>query len=77
MTNRTEDFLREIDDLSDQLMAVSELGFTRYGDNGTLLLSGIVRGCAYQLRDAVDVERKAHGEQGTYDAPEEGHHEGA
>jgi hypothetical protein len=51
--------VRLVLDLSDQLFAVSENGYRNFDDNGHLMFFGIVRDCAFRLRDAAEAKRKA------------------
>ncbi len=60
MIDDAENHIRTILNLSDQLVAVSELGFASFEHDGCLLLNGIVRDCAFRLRDAAEMERVAH-----------------
>ena len=47
-------------ELADRMIAISEQGFGSCDDDGCLLLNGLVRECAYRLRDAAELERKVH-----------------
>ncbi len=60
MSDKADNHFQTILDLSDRLVAVSELGFSCFDHDGCLLLNGIVRDCAFRLRDATEVERRAH-----------------
>jgi len=60
MSVKAGDHFQTILDLSDRLVAVSESGFYTFDDDGCLLLNGIVRDCAFRLRNAVELERRAH-----------------
>ena len=67
MLDKADRHLKAILDLSDQLAAVAQSGFSSFDDDGSLLLNGIVRDCAFRLRDAVEVEIKAHVVKGPCD----------
>ena len=60
MLDEADRHFKTILDLSDQLAAVAQSGFSSFDDDGSLLLNGIVCDCAFRLRDAVEVELKAH-----------------
>lgn len=60
MTVDADDHIQTILDLSDQLVAISEAGFSCSDHDGCLLLNGIVRDCAFRLRDAAETEKEAH-----------------
>lgn len=51
-------------EMSNRMLVVSEEGFRSCDDDGCLLLNGLVRECAYRLRDAAERERQVHGTQG-------------
>jgi osmotically-inducible protein OsmY len=53
-----------IQEIADRMIAISEHGFATCDDDGCLLLNGMVRECAYRLRDAAERERQAHGLNG-------------
>ena len=42
------------------MLVISEQGLATCDDDGCLLLNGMVRECAYRLRDAAELERKVH-----------------
>jgi len=67
MLDKADRHFKSILDLSDQLAAVAQSGFSSFDDDGSLLLNGIVRDCAFRLRDAVEVELKAHVAKGPCD----------
>lgn len=71
MPDKADDHFQTIMDLSDQLVAVSEVGFSCFDHEGCLLLNGIVRDCAFRLRDAAEIERKAHQTKGIVTAEPE------
>lgn len=47
-------------EMADRMIVISEQGFGSCEDDGCLLLNGLVRECAYRLRDAAELERKVH-----------------
>ena len=53
--------IRSILELADRMIEISEQGFASCDDDGCLLLNGMVRECAYRLRDAAEHERVVHG----------------
>jgi len=56
--------IRSIAEMAELMLIISEQGLSACEDDGCLLLNGMVRECAYRLRDAAELERKAHREQG-------------
>ena len=71
MSDIADDHFQTIHDLADRLLAVSELGFSSFDHDGCLLLNGIVRDCAFRLRDAAETERKSHQTEGVWNAEQE------
>lgn len=63
MSDEADDHFQRVLDLSDRLATLSEAGFSCFDHEGCLLLNGIVRDCAFRLRDAAEVERKVHRRQ--------------
>lgn len=61
MNSKTDVQIRSIQEMTDRMIAVSEQGFASCDDDGCLLLNGMVRECAYRLRDAAERELLAHG----------------
>lgn len=59
MLDSTSEYFRKIQQISDLLMVSSEEGYSGFDEDECLLLSGIVRDCAYRLRDAVEMGRKS------------------
>ena len=47
-------------DLADKLVAISEKGFTAFDNDECLMLNGIVRDCAYRLRNAAEQARRIY-----------------
>lgn len=70
--NRGDLQIRSILEISDRMLVISEEGFMSCDDDGCLLLNGMVRECAYRLRDAAEQEWQAHGTKGRRDAGEAG-----
>ncbi len=64
MKNKAELQIRSILELVDRMIVVSDQGFVFCDDDGCLLLNGMVRECAYRLRDAAERERKVHRKKG-------------
>jgi hypothetical protein len=52
--------IRSILEMAERMIVISEQGFGSCDDDGCLLLNGLVRECAYRLRDAAERERKVH-----------------
>ena len=71
MSDFADDHFQTIIDLSDRLAAVAEVGFYNFEHEGCLLLNGIVKDCAFRLRDAAEAERKAHRTKGIVTAEPE------
>lgn len=61
MKNTADSQIRSILEMADGMVALSKKGFLSCEDDGCLLLNGLVRECAYRLRDAAERERKVHG----------------
>jgi hypothetical protein len=59
--SKADAHIARILELADRMIALSERGFTSCSDDGCLLLNGMVRECAYRLRDAAEREQLAHG----------------
>ena len=53
--------IRSILEMADRMIVISEEGFVSCDDDGCLLLNGMVRECAYRLRDAAELEQRVHG----------------
>ena len=52
--------IRSIFEIAELMLVLSEQGLATCADDGCLLLNGLLRDCAFRLRDAAEVERKAH-----------------
>lgn len=52
--------IRSIAEMAELMIIISEQGLATCKDDGCLLLNGMVRESGYQLRDAAELERKAH-----------------
>lgn len=77
MDNSPELQIRSIIEIADRMIAVSEEGFASCTDDGCLLLNGMVRECAYRLRDAAELERRVHlGQRPPGPSPGNGQHGG-
>lgn len=63
--------IRSISEMAELMLVISEQGLSSCEDDGCLLLNGMVRECAYRLRDAAELERKAHLSRGKGDREEE------
>ena len=63
MDGKAEVQIQAILRLADRMIAISNRGFVVSGDDGCLLLNGMVREAAYRLRDAAELERKVHMDQ--------------
>jgi hypothetical protein len=59
--NKANAHITRVLEMADRMIALSERGFTACIDDGCLLLNGMVRECAYRLRDAAEREQLAHG----------------
>lgn len=55
--------IRSILEVTERMIVISEKGFATCDDDGCLLLNGMVRECAYRLRDAAELERTIHAEK--------------
>lgn len=60
MKQKSDVQIGSILELADRMIVISEQGFGSCDDDGCLLLNGLVRECAYRLRDAAELERKVH-----------------
>lgn len=60
MKQKSDVQIRSILELTDRMIVISEQGFGSCDDYGCLLLNGLVRECAYRLRDAAELERMVH-----------------
>lgn len=61
LKSKSEVQINSILEMADRMIAISERGFASSDDDGCLLLNGMVRECAYRLRDAAELERNVHG----------------
>ncbi|HEY5998050.1 MAG TPA: hypothetical protein VI078_01940 [bacterium] len=52
--------IRSILEMADRMITISEQGFMSSNDDGCLLLNGLLRECAYRLRDAATREQEVH-----------------
>ena len=55
--------IRSILEVAEMMLVISEQGFASCEDDGCLLLNGMVRECAYRIRDAAELERQVHMDQ--------------
>lgn len=60
MRNEADLQIRSILEMADRMITISEQGFMASDDDGCLLLNGMVRECAYRLRDAAKREQEVH-----------------
>jgi len=60
MDNGADLQIRSIFEIAELMLVLSEQGLATCVDDGCLLLNGLLRDCAYRLRDAAEVERKSH-----------------
>lgn len=52
--------LQSILDVTERMIVISDEGFAACNDDGCLLVNGLVRECAYRLRDAAELELDVH-----------------
>ena len=64
LKNKSDMQIRSVLEIADRMLVISEKGFLSCDDDGCLLLNGLVRECAYRLRDAAERERQFHGTRG-------------
>ena len=67
MQSRVDVQIRSILEMAELMLVISEQGFSSCDDDGCLLLNGMVRDFAFRIRDAAELERKAHMVQGKQD----------
>jgi hypothetical protein len=60
LKNKADLQIGSILEMTDRMIVISEEGYVSCNDDGCLLLNGLVRECAYRLRDAAERERKVH-----------------
>ena len=60
MKNKADLQIQSILEMADRMIDISEQGFAACEDDGCLLLNGMVRECAYRMRDAAELERNLH-----------------
>jgi hypothetical protein len=63
--------IRSIFEIAELMLVISEQGLSSCADDGCLLLNGMVRECAYRIREAAELERKAHLLHGRGDVAQE------
>ena len=73
MSNKEIVHIRTVMDLADKLVVISEKGFTAFDNDECLMLNGIVRDCAYRLRDAAEQTRRYYMTNGHWDSGREHH----
>lgn len=71
MQSKADLQIRSISEMAELMIIISEQGLSTCEDDGCLLLNGMVRECAYRLRDAAELERKAHLGHGRRDVGQE------
>jgi hypothetical protein len=52
--------IRSVLEMAERMIVISEQGFGFCDDDGCLLLNGLIRECAYRIRDAAEDESKVH-----------------
>lgn len=67
MKQKSDVQISSVLEIADRMLVISEEGFLSCDDDGCLLLNGMVRECAYRLRDAAERERQLHGTRGKPD----------
>jgi len=67
--DRCNAHIREAIELARQLTILADEGEADSLDDGCILLYGVVRDCAYQLRQQTERERDAHVSKGTWPSP--------
>ena len=60
MKNNPDVQIRSILEMAERMIVISEQGFESCDDDGCLLLNGMVRECAYRIRDAAEQESNVH-----------------
>ncbi|HWR98893.1 MAG TPA: hypothetical protein VN317_10770 [Candidatus Methanoperedens sp.] len=60
MQSKADLQIRSVSEIAELMLVISEQGLAACEDDGCLLLNGMVRECAYRIRDAAEFERKAH-----------------
>ena len=60
MKKKPDEQIHSILEIADRMIVVSNKGFVSCDDDGCLLLNGMLRECAYRLRDAAEQERQVH-----------------
>jgi len=60
LKNKADLQIQSILEMADRMIDISEQGFAACEDDGCLLLNGMVRECAYRMRDAAELERNLH-----------------
>lgn len=56
--------IESILELADRMIVLSDQGLTVCEDDGCVLLNGMLRECAYRLRDAAELEQGVHRTRG-------------
>ena len=67
MQSKADLQIRSIFEISELMLVISEQGLSFCEDDGCLLLNGMVRDFAFRIRDAAELERKAHMVRGKQD----------
>lgn len=60
MESKADVQIRSVLSVAGRMIAISDRGLLSCQDDGCLLLHGMVRECAYRLRDAAEREQELH-----------------
>ena len=71
MQSRADLQIRSVFEIAELMLVLSEQGLLSCDDDGCLLLNGMLRECAFRLRDAAELERKAHAAQPGWESAQE------
>ncbi|HNY26896.1 MAG TPA: hypothetical protein PLA90_10450 [Candidatus Sumerlaeota bacterium] len=61
-------FIRKALDFSRELIILADEGEASSEDDGCVLLFGVIRDCAYQIRASAEREKQTHAARGLWDS---------
>jgi hypothetical protein len=71
MSCRNNRFIKRALKMSNQLSALADEGEARSEDDGCAVLYGVIRDCAYRIRQRAEQEKENHRRSGMWDEAEE------
>ena len=69
-TSKANQHIKKVLELARQLIIVADQGELDCEDDGCYVLYGIIRDCAYKIKNQAEHEREIHKQRGTWDVEE-------